>query len=380
MDFTFFYTKEQLSRFINSRFNSTVLGSHIERDTTTTVTPFNKEGYLPPELASVLDEIAITKQLMDPVIEACLDQMKCEPVWKLLKCSNNTKSWREKSFLMRTCVLASGGEFTEPLQKAACAIELLGMSFCLTDDLLDESVLYDCKPTAWKEYGYKETICLSAVISSLAHGVLIDASHEAKMSLDESRAVASTFRDICLDTYVSQFMDLESEKVSDLSEERYFEMISRFPGTLYAGAVNIACLLAHADANTGDILKKIARLLAMVNQIRDDLVEIVGDEEVIGKKVGADVLRNKKRLPLIAFLKENAEWCDAFYNTHMESPPIDAFLCRIQSSSALRVCMEHIDRLAHEGSAHIAELRESKWKHVLDSLMSIIRDFELLKA
>jgi len=373
MDFTFFYTKEQLNRFARSRFNNTILWPYP------TVEPIsrNEKSYLSPGLETVLESIASTKQLMDPIIEASLEQVRAGPVGGLVDYSMNNSSWREKSFLMRSSVLALGGKFTVALQKAACAIELLGMSFCLTDDLFDESSFYGSQSTTWKKYGYKETICLSEIIGSIAHGVLIDGCAEAQPSTNTFEAVFRAFKDICYDTYISQFMDIESEKASHVSESGYFEMISRFPGTLYAEAINIACLLSGADAEESEKLKEFARLLAIANQIRDDLIDIIGEEEVVSKPVGADILQKKKRLPLLLFLqRQTEEYREDFMSTVLDETRLKAIMEAIRLNGVVDTCILRVQAIVKNAVERLPLMVRNEWTQLLEETAKSVAHFE----
>lgn len=373
MDFTFFYTKEQLNCFAHSRFNNTILWPYPTPESTN----LNEKPCLSPGLETILEKIASTKRLMDPIIEASLQQVRTGPVGKLVEYSMNSSSWKEKSFLMRASVLASGRKFTVALQKAACAIELLGMSFCLKDDLLDESSFYGSKSTTWKKYGYKETICLSEIIGSIARGVLIDGCVEAQLSTNTFKEVVRAFKDISCDTYISQFMDIESEKASHVSEDHYFEMISRFPGTLYAEAINIACLLSGTDAKETEKLKEFARLLAMANQIRDDLIEIIGEEDIICKRVGADILQKKKRLPLLLFLQRHTEeYREDFLNVVLDETRLKEIMTAIQLSGVVDTCILRVQAIVENAIEILALMTKNEGTRLLEETANSVADFE----
>ena len=377
MDFTFFYTQNQLDGFLNSRFSSTVLCPEADRQTSTMIEDHQSEiGVLSPQLEKILEEIATTKMLIDPVIEQYIESIEDESILELLKYNNRTWSWREKSFLMRVCTLSLGAEFTVPLLKAASAIELLGMSFCLIDDIIDESSFYDLKQTAWAKYGYKETICASEILTSLAHNALIDACCEAKISGDDFKTVMQIFQTIQYDAYASQFMDIESEHTPNFSEDRYFEMTSKFPGTFYEGAIRIACLLSSINDNRVTKLQEYGRLLAMANQIRDDLVEIIGDEDVIGKQIGSDILLNKKRLPLILFIDRYEEYQSILLERSLNDESLIEILNSMRNNGVVDECVGHIKRFISKALIEIHSLKKNNWTILLANLSLVIQTFE----
>ncbi len=377
MDFTFFYTKKQLNDFLNSRFISTVLCPETDKRMSTIVEDQQSEiDVLPPQLENILDEIAATKMLIDPVIEQYIETVEDESILELLKYNNKTWSWREKSFLMRVSVLALGREFTEPLLKAASAIELMGMSFCLIDDIIDESSFYDLKQTTWAKYGYKETICASEILTSLAHKALIDSCCEDKISGHVFKKVMQIFQTIQCDAYASQFMDIESENTSEFSEEHYFEMISKFPGTLYAGSLQIACLLSGIDGKQGEELREYGRLLGVANQIRDDLIEIIGDEEVIGKAIGHDIRNQKKRLPLVILATKHPDCCRIRSKEGLADFEVGYLLKAIRSNGVVESCIGHVKKQLEKAVQHLHVLGENRWSRLLANLAWLIGNFE----
>lgn len=376
MDFTFFYNKRQLKGFLNSRFASTILWSGTNKKTNN-VTESRRDGNitLSPQLENILEQIEATKKLVDPVIEQYLESVEDKSILQILKYSNGVSSWREKSFLMRTSVLALEREFTKPLIKAACAIELLGMSFCLVDDIIDETSFYDLKRTMWSKYGYKETICANEILSSLAAKVLIDSCCETQINIKAFEQIMRVFQTIKQDAYISQFMDVESEKISEFSEDCYFEMTSRFPGTLYGGAIEIACLLSGINDDQVEKMKKFGRLLGMANQIRDDLIEIIGEEEAIAKKVGADILQKKKRLPLILFLQHNGKYARLFQDLDLNEKHLQIILSEIRNSDTVNVCIDHMTKLVERALFQVNSLKKSQWQELLKTLALYLAKF-----
>ncbi|MFA5291848.1 MAG: polyprenyl synthetase family protein [Phycisphaerae bacterium] len=377
MDFTFFYTQEQLNGFLNSKFKSTVLCPKTDRIVETTTSHHeNNHVSLSPKLENILEEIAITKELVDPLIERYIESVEDKSILQLLKYNNKTWSWREKSFLTRACALTLGAEFTMPLIKATAGIELMGMSFCLIDDIIDESSFYDLKQTTWAKYGYKEAICASQILISLAHKALIDACSEAKISGDYFEKVMQTFRAIQGDAYTSQFMDIESEKTSIFSEDSYFKMTSKFPGTFYKGAIQIACLLSSINDDRVTKLQEFGRLLAIANQIRDDLIEIIGDEQVIGKKIGADISQKKKRLPLIVFLRtRHDEYKEFLLSKAFKEIHAKEVLCKIQSNGVVDACIAHVNTFIDNAVEQLTALGKNKWTDLLENLAESVTDF-----
>lgn len=380
MDITFFLTRDQLDTFLNSRYRSTVLlnGKKGETDVLK-----DKNGRvvstLSRELENVLDQIIITKELVDPVIERYIDNIQNKEIVEILRYNNVFSSWREKSLLMRLSALAIGHEFTHPQILAACAVELLGMSFCIIDDVIDETHDYLSQKTVWQKYGPKESICASEILSVLATNSLIDCCDISQVDKKDFNRIIDTFEKIKFDTYISQYMDVSSEKFCNSSEEEYYKMISKFPGTLYSNALEIIGLLTNAKHKQVQLLKEFGRLFAMANQIRDDLVEIVGEEHAIGKKIGSDILLKKKRLPIILFLRLNGKIAHEFHELDLTEDHLELIISEMKSGKVIEFSIQQINRLIKSALSKLDKIGKNKWIEILKDLTLFLAEFDIDK-
>ena len=85
----------------------------------------------------------------------------------------------------------------------------------------------------------------------------------------------------------------------DVSEEEYIEMIRLKTSVLLACALKIGALLADAPRQDAELLYRFGENLGLAFQLQDDYLDVYGDPVVFGKKVGGDILCNKKTYMLI---------------------------------------------------------------------------------
>lgn len=377
MDITFFYTRKQLDIFLNSRFGSTILcNKKSEKISTLNEGTKNMSGALSLQLVGILEHILETKKVIDPVIKKYLQNIENSELLGILNYSNGFSAWREKSFLIRISILSLGRPFTEPLTKAATAIELFGMSACLVDDLIDEATFYDLKETTWLKYGSKETITACKLLSSLSTKALIDSCVESGIGVRDFEEVINVFENIKYNAYIGQFMDIRSERLPDFSKNDYFEMISRFPGALYAGTLQIAGLLSGIKDSQVQTLKEFGHLFGMANQIRDDLIEIIGEEEAIGKKIGADILRKKKRLPIILLLERSSKYAKLFRESNIGEKHLSGILNEMRSSDIVNICISHINDFVNRSVCLLNSCSKNPWQELLKTLALYLGEFK----
>jgi geranylgeranyl pyrophosphate synthase len=87
-----------------------------------------------------------------------------------------------------------------------------------------------------------------------------------------------------------------------LDEPTYFEIVGRKTASLIAVACRLGALTSGADEATAARLADFGRLLGIAFQIQDDLLDLLGNQTVVGKPLGRDAELGKLTLPIIHHL------------------------------------------------------------------------------
>ncbi len=177
--------------------------------------------------------------------------------------------------------------------KPAAAIELVHAYSLIHDDLpaMDDDDLRRGKPTCHIKFGEATAILAGDALQTLAFetlssdtrlsaGVRIDLIHTLATASGASGMVAGQVIDL----------EFEHKQVNAASLE---EMHRRKTGDLIATCLKFAAIISNANPDHSEALAKYGFDLGLAFQIRDDILDITGDEAVIGKPVGSD-LDNKK--------------------------------------------------------------------------------------
>jgi geranylgeranyl diphosphate synthase type II len=101
-----------------------------------------------------------------------------------------------------------------------------------------------------------------------------------------------------------QQLDMTYEKRLTVTEEEYMGMIELKTAVLIAASLKIGATLGGASQRDADDLYEFGRNLGMAFQLQDDLLDTYGDPEVTGKKMGTDIVDNKKTYLMIKALKK----------------------------------------------------------------------------
>ena len=96
-------------------------------------------------------------------------------------------------------------------------------------------------------------------------------------------------------------MNFESRM--DVGVEEYLKMIELKTAVLIAASLKAGAMSGGASQLESELLYEFGRNLGMAFQIRDDYLDVYGDPEEFGKKIGNDIVTNKKTFLLIKALE-----------------------------------------------------------------------------
>ena len=185
----------------------------------------------------------------------------------------------------------------------AVAAELIHTATLVHDDLLDGSVLRRGHRTINSRWGRETALLLGDHLYLKATEIL---TSDSILNPDESRDVKQAYRasNLMLQTAAKIFKGeiLQHRKRGQLSttEEDYFEIIKSKSASFLSSCCTIGALLdGEACPGADGCLAKYGLNLGIAFQIRDDVLDLMGDEKKIGKAVGSDLKEGRLTLPVI---------------------------------------------------------------------------------
>ena len=192
------------------------------------------------------------------------------------------------------------GQVEDQALAPACAVELIHAYSLIHDDLpaMDDDELRRGRPTTHIAYDEATAILAGDALQSLAFGLLANQSAgtaEARLAMVQELARASGH----LGMVGGQAIDLESVGKT-LSLSQLETMHRHKTGALIEASVKLGALTAPSVSD--DTLARLAdyaRALGLAFQVQDDLLDIEGDTETIGKPQGSDAARAKPTYPAL---------------------------------------------------------------------------------
>jgi len=197
---------------------------------------------------------------------------------------------------LRPCLVyatgASLGAAPNQLDAAAAAVELIHAYSLVHDDLpsMDDDAIRRGRPTVHLAYDEATAVLAGDALQALAFSVLA----RAPLPADRLVAMLRVLGDASGAAGMAggQAMDLDAVG-QVLDEEQLIAMHTRKTGALIRASVRLGALAAGAGGDVLDRLDEFASALGLAFQIRDDILDVEGDEEELGKAARKDAVREK---------------------------------------------------------------------------------------
>ncbi len=181
---------------------------------------------------------------------------------------------------------------------AALAIEVFHNFTLLHDDIMDNADVRRNRETVHKIYGENAAILSGDVMAFLSYNFLFECK------ADKLQETVQLFTQTAIEVCEGQQFDMDFEGRLDVTENEYLEMIRLKTAVLLACGLKAGALLANASNEMAEQLYNFGINLGMAFQLQDDMLDTFGEQETFGKRIGGDILSNKKTFLLIKALEK----------------------------------------------------------------------------
>jgi len=202
-------------------------------------------------------------------------------------------------------ILALGGKRIRPLMvlmtcegygrdksaalNASMCVEVFHNFTLLHDDIMDQASLRRGQDTVHIKYGLNTGI--------LTGDVMLIQSYQYLLNYNDPQLIKSlldVFNKMAFEVCEGQQMDMDFETSNTVSIADYIKMISLKTSVLLAASAQMGAIIAGADAIQQGHIYAFALNLGIAFQLHDDVLDIYGASAQVGKKIGGDILQNKK--------------------------------------------------------------------------------------
>jgi len=271
-------------------------------------------------------------------------------------------------------VLLSAGLFGEiqaQHHQLAAVVEFIHTATLLHDDVVDESSKRRGQSTANALFGNAASVLVGDFVYSRAFQMMVAVQNMRVME------VLSNATNVIAEGEVLQLLNVNN---ADISDEAYLQVIHYKTAKLFEAATRLGAIISEASEKDEAALTAYGMHLGTAFQLIDDILDLSGNSEDIGKNLGDDLAEGKPTLPLLyAMRNSNAEQSQLIRNAIEQGglEHLTKVVEIVKSSGAL----DHVKKIAEAESAQcraaIAHFPESKFKQALIELadFAVTRSF-----
>ncbi len=243
---------------------------------------------------------------------------------------------------------------------AAIALELIHSATLLHDDIIDGGLLRRGKPSAFARYGFAPSL--------VAGDFLFCRAFELCGRFEER--LVRTAAQACIQLTEGEVMEGRMRHNAAATIDDYIAVITRKTASLFAAGGKVAADLAGADAKTIAAMETLGLSIGLAFQMIDDLLDVLGPEEKIGKPVGSDLRAGIISLPVVLGVQHNTEFARNFRaGTRLEGADFDQALQLMRDPSLIaRGRAMAADQVMHARGL-LAQLKPSVYRESLSMLI-----------
>lgn len=186
--------------------------------------------------------------------------------------------------------------FSEDISDAihpALGIELFHNFTLIHDDIMDEAPVRRGQPSVYEKWGRNVAILSGDGIFIKAYQEILQTNQKVLLPILE------LFNETALEICEGQQLDMDFETRNDVSIEEYLHMIKLKTAVLLAASLKIGALTGGASANQAQALYDFGLNCGIAFQLQDDILDVFGESEKVGKQKGGDILADKKTFLLL---------------------------------------------------------------------------------
>jgi geranylgeranyl pyrophosphate synthase len=263
--------------------------------------------------------------------------------------------------LMLMVYLAAGGQDLETAVSAAAALEMVHTATLVHDDINDHSLTRRGKITVHARWG--------TTFALLAGDYLFTKVYE--LMAPYGSPYNKIMADACIRLVEGETLQAAAAKAGEMDRETYKTIIARKTASLFEAGAEMGARLAGADDPIIESLTTYAHNLGLTFQIVDDILDIIGDPEKMGKPVGTDLAQHRGVMATqnggTAVMEE-----EDVVTAVAEVDPIQAMMERLRDSGAVDIARMQAQETARRARTALHNVPSSPMRDELESLIDLV--------
>jgi len=319
----------------------------------------------------------INQSLLDPLSEylPIFEKVYSDTLQSKVKLINRVIKYisRKKGKQLRPalCLLSAKlcGDPTENTYKAAALIEMIHVATLIHDDVVDGAHIRRGWPSVNRIWKNKLAILVGDYMFSKALTNMIQIR-----DFDALNILSLTAERLSQ----GEIMQIEKVIKKEMTEETYYQMVCDKTASLFSASCELGCITVVKDSKKRKALSNFGEKFGLVFQIRDDLLDIVGNINDLGKPTNFDLKKNMQTLPLIYIMNKlsngESRKLKQTLNYHMKRSELIAIRNLIEDEGGIEYATKKIKSFSDQAYEDLSIFPDSIYKETLLSILSFNLD------
>ena len=255
----------------------------------------------------------------------------------------------------------------DKLLTLAAAVEMLHTATLVHDDLIDGALLRRGMPTLNTRWSPAATILTGDFMFARA----------AKLAADSENIRLMKLFSLTLATIVNGELAQLFAARGVISRENYTKRIYAKTASLFEMTTQAAAIISPVDEATVESMRQFGYYLGMAFQIVDDILDFTGEQEMVGKPVGSDLLQGLVTLPAIHYAESHPYDPEVLCLTggcYTEHERMERLIQSIRESDATAQSMEEAQNYTQKAQEVLCRMPEGVERQSLQELTGYIVD------
>jgi len=257
----------------------------------------------------------------------------------------------------------------EPFHRLAAAVDMLHAATLIHDDLVDRSALRRGRETLHTIWPAGVTVLAGDYLLGQATSLIAELEHPP---------VCKVFAEVLCTMCAGEIRRMLNAQDAPERWQDYYRGIEAKTASLFAASAEMAAILAGAEESQRTALRCFARELGIAFQIVDDVLDLTGNEVLLGKPQGSDLRQGLLTLPILYYLENrtNPNPVSAVLAGQRDEDQVRAAIEAVCASEAIEVALQEASNHARCGQEALATLPDNESCRLLGSLAAYVVERE----
>lgn len=253
--------------------------------------------------------------------------------------------------------LAAGGQNISEVVPLAAAVELVHTATLVHDDINDHSLTRRGKIAVHARWGRTFALLTGDYLFTKVYELMAPYGPEINVIM----------ADACVKLVEGETLQAEAAKNGSINQEIYKTIISRKTASLFEAASRMGALVAGADEIIVEALADYGYNLGLAFQIVDDVLDIIGDPQTMGKPIGSDIIQGAG-----VMMAHNGKKARNLEVASEVVDPIKDMLVKLRDSGAVDIALALAQKWADRSRKSLSLVPPSPAREELENLVELV--------